>query len=325
MKKTVVNILKVAISVLLMVFLIKKAHFSKILEEISKISWSSLLGVFLLFIFITFVLSIRWKIVSSPFQRKISLWYFFKYFLYSYFFNNFLPSSIGGDIVRALKIMNHLNERSHGFASVLVDRLLGILATLTYASVGLFFTAHYFKSNKIIYLAILFAAVVGFLMYVLFNYRFYQKIKGRLEKIHFFKVGERIIKLIESIHIFKANKQVLLYGYILSLLAQGLMVILNYLLAVSMGYKPSLEYMFFAIPVSFMVALFPSINGIGVRDWSYVVLFQKVHIPVAAAVSLSFLVLSIQIFLSLFGGIMWIFEKNNPKIETIEDAAEELT
>ncbi len=283
-----------------------------------------LMTAFVLFILITLVLSIRWKIVTQPFNGSISLWYYFKYFLYSYFFNNFLPTSIGGDIVRALKIKDHLKERSEGFASVIIDRLMGILATLTYATIGLYFTAHYFKSMKIIYFALSFSLIVGFLLFLLFNYRFYTKIRPRLLKIHVLRFGERISKLIESIHVYRNNKRRMLYGYTLSLIAQGTMVILNYIIALGLGYQPSLEYMFFAIPISFLVALFPSINGIGVRDWSYAVLFGKIGIPMAAAISMSFLVISIQIILSLWGGLLWMFDKNAPRIDTIEDVAEEI-
>ncbi|GAB4183964.1 MAG: lysylphosphatidylglycerol synthase transmembrane domain-containing protein [Calditrichia bacterium] len=323
-KKIISNGAKFAISIILMAFVIRKAHFSKILEELSHTSTYHVVAAFVIFIFTTIFLSVRWKIITRPLNGRIPLWIYFKYFLYSYFFNNFLPTSIGGDIIRALKIKDYLEDRSHGFASVLVDRLLGILATLTYATVGLYFTANLFKSGKIVYFAIVFSGLVALLLFILFNYTFYMKIRPGLLKITVLRIGERLCKLIEAVHVYKSNKMLMFYGYILSMLAQGSMVIINYYLLVGLGYQPSLGYLFFAIPVSFLVTLFPSINGLGIRDWSYVVLFSRIGIPVAASVSVAFLVVTIQIVLSLFGGILWLFEKENPKMETIEEAAEEL-
>lgn len=324
MKKTVLHVGKYAISILLMAVLLYKAELKKIWLEISRTDPYFLTLALGLFLLLTVVLAFRWKILTTIYSNEISIWYYFKYFLYSYFFNNFLPTSIGGDIIRALKLHEHLGDRPRAFASVIIDRLTGIFASLTFILGGVFFSVVHFRGRMVIFSIIGFTFLMALFLFVLFNSRIFRKYEKLLSRITAFQIGDRINRFILSVHEYKSRKIFLFWGYILSMIAQAMMVLVNYFIAVGLGYHPSLGYMFFAIPLSFIVTLFPSINGVGVRDWSYVVLFRKVGIPMAGAVSMSVLVLGIQVLVSLWGGILWIFEKRHFKMKTLEEAAEEM-
>ncbi|MCK5075900.1 MAG: flippase-like domain-containing protein, partial [Calditrichia bacterium] len=140
-----------------------------------------------------------------------------------------------------------------------------------------------------------------------------------ISRITLFNFGSRLLKVLDAVHMYRGEKKRLFLGYLLALIAQGLTVVLNYFIGLSLGYEISLGYLFFAIPISFLVTLFPSINGIGVRDWSYVFLLSKVNVPKEISVSISLLVLTIQMFISIFGGIFWVFEKNKDNVEKMAE------
>ncbi|MCK5076925.1 MAG: flippase-like domain-containing protein [Calditrichia bacterium] len=319
-KKYFLVFLKIAISFGLLYWLINNVGAKKIIITILNADlWLLLLSCFL-FVLITFILSNRWKYMSQPFSQNLTNWNLFKYYLYFYYFNNFLPTSIGGDIVRALKVGQDMDSRSNGLASVFIDRVMGIWATLTFATLGLYWTANYFKNMKIVYFAILFSIAVILLMNILLNPWVYNHFRNKLIlKITLFNFGSRLTKVLDAVHLYRGEKKILFVGYILALLAQGLTVILTYVVGLALGVDMNLGYLFFAIPVSFLITLAPSINGIGWREGSYIFLLGKIGVLKETAFTISLLVLIVQVFLSIFGGIFWIFEKNKKHVEEMAE------
>jgi hypothetical protein len=49
------------------------------------------------------------------------------------FYNNFLPTAIGGDIMRCYEASKNLGSPYKVFSSIVVERILGLLASLTIA------------------------------------------------------------------------------------------------------------------------------------------------------------------------------------------------
>ncbi len=319
-KKHLLFALKILISFTLLYWVIKKAEMGKIVAHLGEADMYLLTASVLLFVIITWVLSYRWMVISGLFGKKLNLYHLFKYYLYAYYFNNFLPTAIGGDVVRAYKIGQDLKSPANGLAAVIIDRVLGILATLTFASLGLIWTADYFHSMKIIYFALLFMVTVLAFIFTVLNSKIYLFLKEKLlMKIKYFDLGRRIVKVLDAVHTYREEKTMLFFGYVIALLAQALTVILNYIIALAIGLHISLGFLFFAVPISFLVTLFPSVNGLGVRDWSYVVLLSKVGVSNSSAVSISILVLAVQVFTSLFGGVLWVFEKNKNDIDKLAE------
>ena len=50
------------------------------------------------------------------------------------FYNNFLPSSVGGDLVRAWYVTHHTDKGFEAALSVFVDRVIGLVSTLIIAA-----------------------------------------------------------------------------------------------------------------------------------------------------------------------------------------------
>jgi hypothetical protein len=63
------------------------------------------------------------------------------------------------------------------------------------------------------------------------------------------------------------------------------------------------------VPVTFVIGLLPSINGIGVRDTGYLLLLSRQGLETAQVLSLSLSVTFIPIFISLLGGIFFLLNR----------------
>lgn len=78
---------------------------------------------------------LRWhmlvRAVGLPFSRYNAI----RLGLVGYFFNTFLPGSIGGDIVKAYAIAKEQSRRTVAVATVLVDRIIGLWALVWFVAI----------------------------------------------------------------------------------------------------------------------------------------------------------------------------------------------
>ncbi len=121
-------------------------------------------------------------------------------------------------------------------------------------------------------------------------------------------MGDKIIKVFDTLHFYRNKKRILLGIYFYSLLAQFTLIVMNFILARALGLNQiSFGYLILVVPITFVIGLLPSINGIGVRDTGYVLLLTRIGLQPAEILSLSFTVTIIPIILSIAGGLSFLF------------------
>ena len=313
------TILKALISISLLFYLIYTAEPKKIADVFINILRAD--GIFYLIIALilaassVLIMAFRWKILLIVYNIRVKLNKLFSYYLIGLFFNNFLPTSIGGDIVRVMKIVRSTGDKTQGTASVIIERIVGMASILIMATLALTVISQQFKNQKLLIISFSLLMLIAVFFASIISERIFSLIKTVLNKITVLKIGEKLIKLFEAIHVFRNRKDVLIKIVVLSFLSQTVVVFLNYSLTLALELPVNLSYLFVVIPVTFLLTMLPSINGIGIREGGYIFLLGKVGISGAGAISLSFLNLLCFIALSLIGAILFIFEKRNENLK----------
>ena len=322
MMKIVKTAAKVVISLGLLTYLIYLAQPEKILQVLSHI-WERN-GLFYLsmaviaFICAQVVFSFRWQILVSGFGLKIPTGKLFKFYLIGLFFNNFLPTGIGGDVFRIYNLIRESGERTFSFASVMVERLMGISATLFLTLVAILGLYRQFDIWLVLYTAVSILTGIVLFFLLVFNDRFVEWFSRVMEPLKFLRLGERALKFINALRVFRENKKIYLKVMIVSVLAQVIIIFKIYLVAIALAIDVTFWYLLFVVPLTFMLTMFPSINGIGFREGGYVILLGKLGITKAAALSLSLLTIIIPMFVSILGGLLFVFQNRKPKREDLE-------
>ncbi len=78
----------------------------------------------------------RWRVLIETQQVDCSIGHLVSSFLVATFFNNFLPSNIGGDVVRIADTAPLMASRTRATAVVFIDRGLGLVALMLVAALG---------------------------------------------------------------------------------------------------------------------------------------------------------------------------------------------
>jgi uncharacterized protein (TIRG00374 family) len=83
------------------------------------------------------VSALKWQRLVSSQGLEIPTRKLFGYYLVGLFFNNFLPTNIGGDVMRIRDLAKHTGRTTEAVASVVSERLLAALALALTAAIGL--------------------------------------------------------------------------------------------------------------------------------------------------------------------------------------------
>ena len=235
-----------------------------------------------------------------------------------YFYNNFLPTAIGGDIAKAHYASRKTNNRIASYAAVLADRILGLVSTLLIALLGLLFIGKS-MDNKLIVWAVLFVFILTVVMISILlkkNNNFQEVIPEKNGMIHALKT--KALKLYAAINLYRNKPRLLMEGIGISLILQSMAIYSTYLFILCIGGNIPLFRLFLIIPLVWAVSMLPSLNGLGVREGAFVY-FLKGYMGAEKAFALSLLWLGLIMLYSVIGGIFQLLYPIKLKGENIND------
>ena len=226
----------------------------------------------------------------------------------SMFFNDFLPSNIGGDVVRIKDTAAAAGSKTLATTVVLVDRALGLTALLVVAAAGAFaawLSGTYVPGSRWLWLAS--GVLVAAAILVIAMPDFVSHLLAPVKALKKPWVTERAQRLEDAVMRFGKAPSVLAGAFGGAIVVQ-LTVVAFYLLTAK-GLSVQLPTLLGAvlIPVSLAVQLAPiSINGFGVREAVFAFFFRRFGLPADAAVALSLVSTGMVMGLSLVGGLLFV-------------------
>src|SRR5437870_11555110 len=132
--KIVKNKLRIFVSVSLFSWLAWRTDWDQIRQAGANLRVEYWLAALALYLGIQMISGFRWQLLARPLGYEQPVWQFTRFYFIGMFFNLFLPTSVGGDVVRAW-YLGHGSEAS-AFLSVLVDRLSGFVVLLALACIA---------------------------------------------------------------------------------------------------------------------------------------------------------------------------------------------
>jgi len=127
----VTKFLRLLVSGLLLGWLAWRTDWSQVGDAFANLRpdyWLAALGLYLA---TQLASSLRWQLLARPLGFELPVWRYAGFYFVGMFFNLFLPTSVGGDVLRAWYLDGGSGRRLKAFLSVFVDRLSGLLVLLT--------------------------------------------------------------------------------------------------------------------------------------------------------------------------------------------------
>lgn len=250
----------------------------------------------------------RWLLLLRAIEpgRDVPFSAVMRVFFVSGFLGSFLPGSVGGDAVRTVTLSRLDVPAADAFASVVVDRMLGVASVLLMAGAGLVIVRHLFDAATMLVLLLTVGTGVVVSLLLLFDSRLVSGLVTRLTARRFPALHRRLDRALAAIRQYGRQTPTLLVVLGLSIGVQVLRTLQAWTLGMALGVVSGLAWYFAFLPVIILVMLLPtSVAGLGTGALAFQVLFGTVGVPAAQAYSMALLFSALSLVGNLPGGILF--------------------
>ncbi len=313
-RRLLVLALKVVVSAGLLVYLFSRMDLEHLGAYLRQASIVWLAAALALYAIVLLVGTWRWRVLLDAQHIEVATSRLVNSYLVATFFNNFLPSNIGGDVVRIRDTATHAGSKTLATTIVLMDRGLGLLGLLLVGAVASTVVAAPGAGARLsmaLWLAFIGGAIVAVPM-VLAPDRI-GRLLSPLRVFHQEWVDERIARFTAALGKFGGAPGSLMACFGGAVVVQVGLVAFYVAIVHSMRIPVSPVHLAVIVPLSFVVQMLPvSVNGFGVREATFSFYFSRLGLPIESAVIMSLVGAGLIIIVSLSGAVAYISRPHRP-------------
>jgi uncharacterized membrane protein YbhN (UPF0104 family) len=306
--------LRVAATLGLIAFVLRGIDWRSLRTLLESLDWRWFTAGIVTAVGIQVVAGIRWSALARPigFQHSTAafVWRFFE----GVFFNLCLPSSIGGDVVKAYRLSETTRGRLLAGCTILADRLAGVSALGVLAGAALLTIKFALApaATLAVGLALLVAVIVCFRLAV-----------GSLDRLlDLLPLQQRLRQFVGQLLPYQQRPHLMTQAIGWSLIVQIGASVSVALLAQGIGVSLDLGIWFSVVPLISLAMVLPvSINGVGVREGGMALLLAPWGVGKEQAVAIGLLWFFATIVTGLIGGGLFLLDRRNPTDGSVSRAA----
>lgn len=254
---------------------------------------------------------VKWRLFLTARDAKVSFWQLFVINYVGGFWGLILPSSVSADIVRGFYLSKATANLNLTVASMAADRFISGVALVTLACLGGWHAGYQSGLQYLHSLTLAIALLTVCALVLLFNRDFLRWLDRRLvQRFSAWKIIRAVRQWLVSCFEYQKHPGLLLLAFIYSLAVQVVRVLVFYVVALGFNLQAPFIYYVVFIPLIMVLIMLPiSINGIGVREVSFVSFFSLAGMPESGAFMVSFAVSILTTLTTAAGGLIYMFDR----------------
>lgn len=264
-----------------------------------------------LFLLDRFSMSFKWNILLRSRGYRLSHWDAFRLYLASGFAGYAIPATIGGDIFRAARLAVAGQPASGVSATIVLERVLGLLAILVLSCVGLLCSVLAGRIDLTpllgaVFLALLLGSVLTGISMSERLYRFLRQVTSRIR-------GNRVIEVLHSLHddyvALSKGVRPLAWFFVLSIVNLLIRTLMCVPLLASLGVDVNLLALFALVPLSKAFIQFtPVPAGMGVAEGATVAALTLAHVSAPQALVVALVLRAVELATLVPCGLAYVID-----------------
>lgn len=249
--------------------------------------------------------SVRWLEVCRTLGERLKFSQIFGYFLAGQFVGNFLPTTVGGDILRVTRMGTATNNHSRAFASVIIERSTGwlVLPVITLFTLML---KPGLISDRTGMVALAASVATLVLLSLLIFVAQHPSIGGRLKGQN--GLTASLAAVHQGLAIYRKVPGSMFRLLAVAVAFQACLIFAVICIANSIGIRLDMSTWFAFLPMVFVAQVLPiAIGGLGVREAALVFFLGSSYIASSQSVVLGLLTYAVTLIASLAGVVPFIF------------------
>lgn len=300
---------KLIITSAICIVILSAVNWRTVVQGLNSANPILLFSVFWLMLLSVTISTYKWQLLLSIHNIHIEFRKLHGYYLTAMFFNNLLPSTIGGDGYRIYKTLDKSTSKSCAVIAVLVERITGLLALLCLGYVGgiVGYISYQDALSKL--MVILGTASLGFGIFGLILLYKLNLVSWLLNHKNFPKI---IKTLLSRLNDYQKNRKKTIFTIILSFIFQLHSLFFMALTLLAFGQEISMFNLAVAVALTNTIAVLPiSINGLGVMEGSFIYLVGRYGVSSELSILTMLTFRAFLIPISLLGGLIYLRERNS--------------
>jgi glycosyltransferase 2 family protein len=300
------TLLKFAVTTLLIWIALRGIDFDLFMKSMLTADRLALAAAAASIVSMTPLLALRWRDIIAAMGFRSSFATAFPIVWIGLFFSQVLPSAVGGDAVRVWLAYKTGVTGSGAVTSVLIDRLMGVLAILLLLTVQLPSLWNFPLDRPVI------AGLFGLIMMGNLGVVAAASIDRAPSWIQSFKIGRTLAEFSAELRRTLLNYRRLVMPLAYSTINQAGAVICVAIIGLGLGLNIDVAAYLIVVPLANLVQVLPiSVGGWGLRESFYVLALSKLGVPGSDALALSVLYGLLNMVCSLPGGIVWLIYRDD--------------
>jgi uncharacterized protein (TIRG00374 family) len=304
------TLLKLVISLALILFVFARVDLAAVAAQLAAANLWPALAALLFYLLAIAINAAKWHVllraqgIRIPFGELLGIQFV------GFFFNNFLPANVGGDLMRGYTLARYTDRLADAAVSVVVDRIMGLLAYMSTAALAAFVVVGVTGRRDleaVEWVAALSLAVVVVGLAVLLS----RRLRGLLTQLFGWRFLARLAPLWQGIsdalNAYRFRYAALALAFGIGLVGILCTTVVNWCLSQALGGLMSLPAILIFNPLIALVLMLPiSIGGLGLNQAAYPFFYGLAGVPADHAVAVSVLMQAVIIVGSLPGGLFWL-------------------
>ena len=276
------HVLRVIVSLALFVLIFRAVDFKEVLEVLKASNPWLLLPALGLQILSALVASIRWHMIMRELSFGKDLPFYIRSYFKGTFFNQALPTSIGGDAMRVLETAKVGGGKREAFYGVFIDRIVGLLGLLLLNLAAILLNPIFLEKNAAVHYTIIGMALFGFASVLVLMYI------GNLQWLTRNKVTKLAHDLSHRVRRIYRSSSTIAKQLTLSIIIHLLSMLAVFFIGLSVGLDYGLLVYIVVVPPVILLTIIPvSLAGWGVRETGMIGLFMLIGAQKATILSVS--------------------------------------
>jgi uncharacterized membrane protein YbhN (UPF0104 family) len=302
-KKYISNFLKIGITIVGLVIVLREVELETVIRTLSQAQFGWVLVSFLLVNGSLVLRAYRWLLLLNGVGARIRFGRLVELYFVGNFFNMFLLSGLGGDVVRILEAARNV-PGNIATGTVILDRFSGLLMLFVMALFALPFRPDGFPDFIVWF--VLVGAVGGVLILVLLMQGQFLRWLGHWLPGPLKTEGDTpIARLLDAVE--GCGWRAVGGALLISLVFNMVLALWWKTSSLALGLSIPYSYFLLVTPVLSVLLLIPSVSGLGMRELAAPMLFAAAGLNGETAVSLSFLVFLTVRFSGLLGAPIYLW------------------
>jgi glycosyltransferase 2 family protein len=295
--------IRLAIGIGLISFLILRSDIDAIKQTLVTANPLLIAAGYLLNIGLLIVSAFRWRVFLEALEVELPVGTTLKLTLVGSFFNLFLPTGVGGDVYKAIRIHTADTNLASSFSSVLLDRIAGIATLALICFLVAIPTSLRSDTGPLVLVALVVSVAVLAVTTLLLLLG--QKLVGRGQRT-WFGLRPRLRRTLDATAVAVRRPETIRRSIVLGLLCQALGIAAHVALAWALDLEIALSVISLGLLIATVASSIPiTVNGLGIRETVWVWSLGLYGVGRAEALAYALLILGVALATSAVGGVVY--------------------